>query len=61
MPVKLLLLAVVTLFGLGIFVEAMTLSSQSRSESAAATIDTQALHRQVDVKATPEQRIDDLF
>lgn len=61
MPVKLLLLAVVLLFGLGIFVEAIALSGQSRSESAAVTIDPQALHRQIDVRAMPEQHVDDLF
>ena len=61
MPVKPLLLAAVLLFGLGIIVEVIALSGQSRSESAAATIDLQALHRQVNVKAMPEQRVDDLF
>ena len=58
---KLLLLAAVLLFGLGIFVEAITLPVQSRSEPVAATIDPQALHRQVDVKVMPEQHVDDLF
>jgi hypothetical protein len=61
MPGKLLLLAAVLLFGLGIVVEAMTLAGKKQPEAAAATIDPLALHRQVDVRAMPEQHIDDLF
>jgi hypothetical protein len=58
---KLLLLGAVLLFGLGIFVEAFTLPAQSRSESAAATIEPQVLHQHIDLKAMPEQNVGDLF
>jgi hypothetical protein len=61
MPGKPLLLAAVLLFGLDIFVEAITLPVQSRSEPAAATIEPQALHQHADVKNMSEQHVDDLF
>ncbi|MGH9567791.1 MAG: hypothetical protein ACRD4I_17595 [Candidatus Angelobacter sp.] len=61
MPGKLLLLAAVLLFGLGVVIEAMTPTGQNQPEPAAATIEPQVLHRHVDVRAMPEQHIDNLF
>ena len=60
---KLVLFAVALalLVGVGGFVGTAMSTVQGRSASAAVTIDPEALHRQVNVRALPEQQISDLF